>query len=243
VTLLQDGGVVFAVLGMLLAMLSMAAILKRYQAHQALVSASVRRLEVHAQRISAALAALSGVPLSRELRIILHTDKAACYRKIRGLYRRYPGIDGKIDGAQRAANAQGAPASGGVGPIENDRALRQIIGALDDLTAMLVGGGTLQTLAPDVRAIFRRELAERRAEAFARYHLVQARHFEKAADWARARSHLTRLMNELRNAAPSTEFVRGLYTEAQATFVALGSGRSRVAADTAEPPAVLADTA
>ena len=81
-----------------------------------------------AQRIAAALTALSGVPLSRELRIILHTDKVACYRKMRGLYRRCPGIDGKIDGAQRAANAQGAPASGGVGPIENDHALRQIIG-------------------------------------------------------------------------------------------------------------------
>jgi hypothetical protein len=242
VTLLQDWGVVLTVLGMLLAMLSMAAILNRYQAHQALVHASVRRLEGHAQRIAAALTALPGVPLSRELRIILHTDVLACYRKIRHHYRRYPGIDDKIVGAQRAANAQGAPASGGVGPIENDQALRQIIGALDGLTAMMVDGGTLQTVAPDVRAIFRRELAERRAEAFARYHLVQARRFENAADWVRARSHLTRLMNELRNAAPSTEFVRGLYTEAQAASVALGSGRSRVAAETAEPPAMLAET-
>ena len=122
------------------------------------------------------------------------------------------------------------------------QAFSDIHGALDDLTAMMVDGGTLQTVAPDVRAIFRRELAERRAEAFARYHLVQARRFENAADWVRARSHLTRLMNELRNAARSTEFVRGLYTEAQAASVALGSGRSRVAAETAEPPAMLAET-
>ena len=242
-TLLEDGGMVFAVLGMLLSMLSMAAILNRYQAHQALVHASVRRLESHARRISAALAALSGVPLSRELRIILHNDMVACYQKMRRLYRRYPGIDGKIEGAQRVANTQGAPATGGVGPIDNEQVLRQIIGALDDLTALMVGGGTLQTLAPDVRAIFRRELAERRAEAFARFHLVQARRFENAADWVRARSHLTRLMNELRNAGRSTDFVRGLYTEAQTAFVALGSGRSRVAAKTVEPPAILADTA
>ena len=69
-TLLQDWGVVFTVLGMLLAMLSMAAILNRYQAHQALVHASVRRLEGHAQRISAALAALSGVLVRIALSII-----------------------------------------------------------------------------------------------------------------------------------------------------------------------------
>ena len=140
------------------------------------------------------------------------------------------------------ANAQGAPATGGVGPIENEQALHQIIGALDDLNAIMAAGGTLQTVAPDVRAVFRRELAERRAEAFARYHLVQARRCENAADWVRARAHLTRLMNQLRNAGPSTDFVRGLYTEAQAAFVALGSGRSRVAAETVEQPAMLADT-
>ncbi len=242
-TLQEDGAMVFAVLGMLLAMLLMAGILNRYQAHQALVHASVRRLESQVQRISAALAALSGVPLSRELRIILNNDVVACYRKMRRLYRRYPAIDVKIEGAQRVANAQGAPATGGVEPIENEQALHQIIGALDDLTAMMEAGGTLQTVAPDVRAIFRRELAERRAEAFARYHLVQARRFENTSDWVRARSHLTRLMNQLRNAGPSTDFVRGLYTEAQTAFVALGSGRSRVAAETVAQAAVLTDTA
>lgn len=217
-TTLDDWGVPLAVLGMLLATLFMAAVLKRYQEHQALVRARVRRLEAGISDATESLSDLRGVPLSRELRVTLRTDVVTRYRAIQRLYRRYPGIGQRIQQAEDAANAEGAPPATGVGPIDDEQAFRKIIHALDRLDGILGAGSTVQPIPADVRDIFRREVGERRAEANARFHLVASAKYQRNEDWIRARSHLTTLMQILRKRGPSTEFVRELYAEAQAAL-------------------------
>lgn len=82
-------------------------------------------------------------------------------------------------------------------------------------------GYTLQPIPRDVRAIFGRELGERRAEVATRFHLVQARRLEEAGSVSKARAHLTTLMQILHQRGPSTDFVRELYSEAEAALAAL----------------------
>lgn len=210
-----------AVMGMVLATLLLAAILSRYQAHQAAVRAMVRRLESGLSVISNALDALARVPLSRELRVALRGEVLARYQKIRRLHRRYPAIMDKIRAAEDALNAEGPPRSDGVGVIESEQALRRTVAALDELMAVIGHGNTLQPVPRDVRGIFQRELGERRAEAMARFHLVEARRQQGNGNISSARKHLTTLMRVLRQRGPSTDFVRELYAEAEAAFAGL----------------------
>jgi hypothetical protein len=221
VTLLEQWGVPLAVLGMLLLTLFMAAVVSRYQAYQADVRVAVRHLYAHAAELVAALAELGRVPLSRELRLTLRSEVLATYRKIRKLNRRCPGIAEEIRKAEYALNAEGAPLAGGVGPMESEQAFHKIIAALDCLISNLGRGGTLQAVPADVRAIFCRELGERRAEAMSRHHLVEAKHHERSGNTTRARTHLMALMQALRQRGPSTEFVRELYAEAESALSGL----------------------
>ena len=220
-TLLEQWGVPLAVLGMLLLTLFMAAVVSRYQAYQADVRVAVRHLYAHAAELVAALAELGRVPLSRELRLTLRSEVLATYRKIRKLNRRCPGIAEEIRKAEYALNAEGAPLAGGVGPMESEQAFHKIIAALDCLISNLGRGGTLQAVPADVRAIFCRELGERRAEAMSRHHLVEAKHHERSGNTTRARTHLMALMQALRQRGPSTEFVRELYAEAESALSGL----------------------
>jgi hypothetical protein len=221
VTLLEQWGVPLAVMGMVLATLLLAAILNRYQAHQAAVRVAVRRLDSGLSVISNALDALVRVPLSRELRVALRGEVLARCQKIRRLYRRYPAIMDKIRAAEDALSTEGPPRSDGVGVIESEQALRGTVAALDDLMAVIGHGDTLQPLPRDVRGIFQRELGERRAEAMARFHLVEARRQQGNGNVNPARKHLTTLMRVLRQRGPSTDFVRELYAEAEAAFACL----------------------
>lgn len=220
-TLLEQWGVPLAVLGMLLLTLLMAAVLSRYQAYQADVRVAVRHLYAHAAELVAALAELGGVPLSRELRLTLRSEVLATYRKIRKLNRRCPGIAEEIRKAEHALNAEGAPLAGGVGRMDSEQVFRTTIAALDRLISALGRGGTLQPIPADVRAIFRRELGERRAEAMSRYHLVEAKHHDGRGNTTRARTHLMALVQVLRQRGPSTDFVRELYAEAESALSGL----------------------
>jgi len=223
VTLMHEWGVPLAVLGLLLATQLMGALVDRYQAYQALVGGRVRRLEAAAVQLAEALSALRGVPLSRELRLAMRGEVLARYQKIRGLDRRYPAIVDRIRAAETALHAEGAKGAGGVGPIEDEAALRRILRALDRLLGVMGPGGALQPLPADVRGIFRRELAERRAEVLSRFHLVEARRLENAGKLMRARSHLTVLLQGLRQRGPGTDFVRELCTEAESALSMLGT--------------------
>jgi hypothetical protein len=104
----------------------------------------------------------------------------------------------------------------------------------------LVPGGTLQPVPADVRAIFRRELGERRAEVMSRFHLVASRRLETAGRTTRARAHLTTLLHVLRQRGPSTGFVRELYAEAASALSALGRRQRGEVEPTASPASGLA---
>lgn len=220
-TLLEQWGVPLAVLGMLLLTLLMAAVLSRYQAYQADVRVSVRHLYAHAAELVAALGELGRVPLSRELRLTLRSEVLATYRKIRKLNRRCPGIAEETRKAENALNAEGAPPAGGVGPMETEQVFHKTIAALDCLSSTLGRGGTLQPVPADVRAIFLRELGERRAEAMSRHHLVEAKRHDEPGNTTSARTHLMALMQVLRQRGPSTDFVRELYAEAESALSGL----------------------
>lgn len=219
---LEDWGVPLVVVAMLLATLLLAAVLSRYQAHQAAVRVVVRRLETGLLQIRGALEQLGGVPLSRELRVTLRGEVLARYQRIRRLCRSYPDIARRISEAEQALSAEGAPGSNGVGPIDNEQVFRGIHQAMNDLIAVIERGDTLQPIPRDVRVIFRRELGERHAELLARFHLVTAQRLENEGKLSRARAHLTTLMQLLRRRCPTTAFVQELINETERMLAQLG---------------------
>lgn len=219
--LLEQWGMPLAVVSLLLATLCLAALLGRYRGHQARTRSAACRVEALVLAITRAMDALQGVPLSRELRVTLRTEVLAGYQRLRRYYRRYPAIGDRIRAAETAIDAEGRPASGGVGPIEDEQAFLRLLSALDDLDRVIAQGATLCPIPHDVRAIFRRELGERRAEVFARYYMVGSRRLGDLGRSARARAQLTTLMRVLRERGPATGFVRALYKEAAAAAAAL----------------------
>ena len=220
--MLDEWGVPLAVMGLVAATLFLAAIHRRYQSHQAQVRAAVRRIENRLRLIAGALDDLNGVPLSREIRVLLRADVLAGYRRIAKLHRSYPAIRQRIAEAETALHAQGDPLSNGVGVISDEQTFRRYAKALDELISLIRHGATLQPIPGDVRKIFNRELGDRRAEVFSRFHLVEARRLEKAGEISKGRAHLTTLLQLLRTAGPMTPFVEALYQEAEQALVALG---------------------
>ena len=221
-SVLDDWGVLLAVMGLVAAMLFLAAIHRRYQSHQAEVRSAVRRIENQLLATVGALDDLNGVPLSREIRVLLRADVLARYRRIARFHPRYPSIRQHIAEAETALHAQGEPLSSGVGVISDEQTFRRYARALEELVRVVRHGATLQPIPSDVRSIFNRELGERRAEVFARFHLVEARTLEKAGEISKGRAHLTTLMQLLCRTAPMTPFVQALYEEAEQALVALG---------------------
>lgn len=229
-SVIEQWGVPLAVVGMLLATLFMVSLVGRYQVHRALVGTNVRRLESGVDALSAALQVLRGVvPLSRELRLTVRGDILARLHQIRRLYRRYPDIAARIQTAEAAFNSESAAGRAGVGPLENEQVFRRVVAALDTLSAVMVPGGTLRPVPSDVRAIFRRELGERRAEVMARFHLVQSHRYANNGNMPKARSHLIHLLHVLRQRGPGTAFVRELYAEAESALNGLGNHQRVVA--------------
>lgn len=221
--LVEQWGVPLAVLGLVLATLFMASIVKQHQIHQARVRLAVRRHERVLLQIESAFADLASVPLSRELRVAMRTEVLVRCRKIQALYRRYPGIRQRTLAAEAAVGSEGSPPNTGVGPIETEQAFRKLLAALDGLLDLLGSEPLLQPLPADVRKVFLRELGERRAEANARFHLVQSSRHEAAGEIPRARAHLTTLLQILRSKGPGTEFVRELYQEAENALEGMNS--------------------
>ena len=234
--MMSEWGVPLVVTGLLLATLFMASLVKRHQLHQAEIRARVRRLESGCQRIQQGLANLAPVPLSKELRITLRGDVLARYQRIRRLYRKYPALQQRIIDAENALNGEGAPAGTDVGAIESERLLRAVLSAIDGIVDILATGTTVQPIPADVRKIFCRELGERRAEVLSRFHLTTASRLHGEGNSTEARAHVTTLLQLLRQRGPSTDFVRALYTEAEAALEDIGNGRPLGStSDDAEP--------
>ncbi len=214
-TAIEEWGVHLAVSGLVLALLLMTAIAQRYQAYQATVGAMVAQIAQRADRLEKALGMLTTVPLSRELRLTLRSEIAACWRRVGKLRRRYPDIAAIIERADAALQQEGPTSSAGVGPLAGQRAFLDTVAAIDELIDLLRRAATLKPVPADVRRIFVRELGERRAEVHARYHMGQSHRCRSQGDLSTARSHLTRLMHVLRERGPSTEFVRELNRETE----------------------------
>lgn len=230
----EHWGVPLAVLAMLSGMRFAATLYHRYQARQAGLRTAIRRLEFAVAALAGPLDALRTVPLSRELRVMLRAEILTCYQRIHRIYRRYPAIGDRLQAAEAALNAEGAAASEGVGPIEDEQALQRVLSALDRLSEWLNRGTALRPIPQDVRAIFRRELGERRAEVLCRFHLVAAKRDEEAGRIGRARGHFTALVQVLRRRGPRTEFVGELLSQAESAYVAFSS-RCREQAGTVRP--------
>lgn len=218
----DEWGVSLAVLGLVSALLALAAMHHRYLANQVKVRAVVRQIESCLLPVSSALGDLRSVPLSRELRVLLRADVLGRYRRIARLYRRYPMIRQRIAEAETALRAEGEPPGSGVGAIDGEQTFRRLSAALDALLDVIRHGATLQPIPRDVREIFVRELGERRAEVLSRFHLVEARRLETAGNITKGRAHLTTLGHQLRRSCPSTPFVRALYEEAEQALIAIG---------------------
>ena len=221
--MLNQWSVLLAVLGMVMATLLMAAFVTRYQAYQATMRHRVRHIEHRLVAITHALHVLHSVPLSRELKVTLRGEVLARYQRIRRLYRGYPDIMNKIAEAEVALNGEGAPVGSSVGKIEGEKMLRAMAKAFTDLIDLMERGDTLQPIPKDVRAIFRRELGERRAEVYSRYYLVEAARCEQRNNFSGARINLSNLMQLLRHRGPQTAFVRELYAETERALSQLGS--------------------
>ncbi len=219
--MLAEWGVPLAVAGMLAAALLVAGLMTRYQAYLALVRVAVHDLEAGLNRIAGALDTLRSVPLSRELRVALRAEVLARLHKVGSLHRRFPQLGERVVAARRALESEGPTRSNGVGPIDNERQLHQLIAAIDSLRVLLARETTLQPIPQDVRAIFRRELGDRRAETLARYHLVKARQLEAVGKVSAARTQLTTLLHQLRHQGAPTEFVRNFYIETESALSAL----------------------
>ena len=221
--MLEQWGMPLAVFGMLMATLVIASVANRYQVYQAEMRTRVRHIEQRLLTVSDALNDLRTVPLSRELRITLRGEVLARYQRIKRLYRKYPDITNKIAEAETALNAEGAPIAGSVGRIENAQLFRAMSKAFAALIELMEKGDSLQPIPKDVRGIFRRELVERRAEMYSRYHLVEAKRCEQSNNISGARTHLSNLMQLLRYRGPSTAFIRELYAEAERAMAELSS--------------------
>lgn len=230
--MLDEWGVPLAVMGLVAATLLLAAVHRRYQAHQAKVRAAVRQIEHQLVLTLSALDDLAGVPLSREIRVLLRADVLARYRRIAKLHRAYPNLRQRIADAETSLHAQGEPLPGGVGVITDVQTYRRYYRALEALVAVVCHGATLQPIPRDVRSIFARELGERRAEVASRFHLVEARRLEIAGDLIKGRAHLTTLMQLLRGHGTRTPFVQAFYDEAEQALVAFGHRAFESRADT-----------
>ncbi|MCB1772730.1 MAG: hypothetical protein KDI88_03875, partial [Gammaproteobacteria bacterium] len=171
---IEQWGVPLAVLALVVATLLMASIVKKQQVHQATVRAAVRKHEKALLEMEGALRELAPVPLSRALRVAMRAEILARTQRIRSLYRRYPGIAERVAAAEAAVASETEPVADSVGPIETEQAFRTLLRAFDDISERIRLGALLQPLPQDVRGVFQRELGERRAEAAARFHLVQS---------------------------------------------------------------------
>lgn len=221
---MAEWGIPLAVGGLLLATLLMASVVNRYQQHQATVRARVRHIETGLVSIQGALDALGMVPLSKEIRVALRSDVLARYQKIRQVYRKYPAVVERIGEAEVALQSEGAPVDNDVGPIDSEQVFRSATKAIDELMEILQANAMIQKIPVDVRRIFYRELGERRAEVLSRFHLVAANRLQGEGDAARARAHVTTLLQVLRKRGPSTDFVRALYQEAESALEKIGQG-------------------
>jgi hypothetical protein len=222
------------VLGLVVALLFAAAMVKRYQDYKAQQRATLRRVESAIPLIEQALKDLAEVPLSRNLRVLLRGDVFSRYQTIHQLHRRYPEIDKRLQEARSRMDTEGPDSGGTVPPIPDEQYFRLLLGGIDRLVGFFERGGPIRGQRVEERLAMLQQLKERRAETLARYHMVQANRYQEDGDTNRARQHLKTLIEELRKRGPNTDFVRELYQEAEQMQLSLMSSVFEKAQEHAE---------
>lgn len=208
-------GVPLAVIGLVVLLLVMAGLVKRYQIHLATIRENVRRLEAPLPALRVALDNLSGVPLSRELRVMLRNDELARHQAVQRLVPKHPQIARQISETRARRDAEGPKPDLGIRSVESEQDLRRLLDAIDHVHDYIASGAPLPHLRAEESKVFREELGERRAEILSRFHLVAASRLLDANDTSHARQHVNTLMHTLRDRGPNTEFIRQLYGEAE----------------------------
>lgn len=195
-----------------------AAVVRRYQEFKAKQRAMVRRLVTVAAQIETALDELQGVPTSKELRSLFRDEVLQRLQRAQQTHAGLEGIEERIAAAAERLRAEGPPMETRIMPIEQKPELTRMHKGIDTL-AQFLGKGTMLNPPPtDQRDQFVRELLERRAEAFARYHLAEAENLHRREHTAQGRQHLQALIEHLQERGPNTDFVRDLHRQAMELY-------------------------
>ena len=204
-----------SVLGLVIAAILAAGLVSRYQQYKAFQRARLKRVATPIGAIERGLNQLGSVPLSKELRQVLRGDVLRRYQAVARLHRGYPRIERLLAEARARLDSEGAAQGNSVPAIEDETRYKALVSALEDLIVFFEQHGPLEPLGQAHRRVLMGELKERRAEVWARYHIVAAHRASDASDPRLARQHLHALMSKLKTQGPNTDFVRALYQEAE----------------------------
>lgn len=224
---LEEWQMPLTVLGLIVVLLMMAGLARRYQEYQAIQRERLRRLVRMIESLDSALDTLSRVPLGFELRSALRGDIHRAWLAVQRINRNFPGLAQRIAEATSRVQSDNGVTSGRVPGVEDYPTCQRQLDALDRLLAHLRSGDG-ETSRSQSAALpgWRQEVRERRAEVLARFHIVAARRAQQGGDKAEATAHLQRLLEELARRGPDTDFVRDLYAEAERLYQYAVQGRS-----------------
>ncbi len=207
-----------SVLGLVLALLFAAGLVRRYQEYKAYQRARLRALLQHIAALEQALDRLEAIPLSMGLRQALFDYLHREYQAVQRLNPAYPGIAARLERMAQQAGAPPGATSGKVPAIEDPAHYQCLLEALDTLAGLLAQGGRRLRQAAAHLDDWRREVGERRAEVTARFFIVRANRQQSAGQAGEARTLLHTLLEQLHRHGPDTPFVRELYQEAEALY-------------------------
>lgn len=212
----------FAVLVMLAVMLFASSLLKKYQAHKALLRTKVRRIEKGISYIENALNALQKIPIPEGLNTTLRQDLFDRYQDLQVVFPSFPDINKKLREAKLKLQTESPADIEEVPFLETEDSLGEITRAIDEVVYYLDSIRPLkQALSSDVIANYKSALGERRAEVISRYLLTLSSRAEQQGNREEAKGYLNRLLSILRTRGPNSDFVRQLYGEAEQQLHAL----------------------
>ncbi|MBL3528650.1 MAG: pyruvate-flavodoxin oxidoreductase [gamma proteobacterium endosymbiont of Lamellibrachia anaximandri] len=205
---------IFVLGGLLIAALMLASIVHRYQAHMAQKRMKIQRLLRGVDLVEDLLDRLSGCPLPAETRQLLQKDMLARYQAIRGVDRRYEGIDRLIgEIGQTLASAEVASQSH---KILDKPHLQKVVDAFGELMGFLQEGGLLNRTPAEVVREHVEQLAMQRAECVSRFHFAKAEQLFEEGNVRDALGHCNAIKEFLTEKGPNSDEARMLYDEAEA---------------------------
>ena len=205
---------IFVLGGLLIAALMLASIVHRYQAHMAQKRMKIQRLLRGVDLVEDLLDRLSGCPFPAETRQLLQTDMLARYQAIRGVDRRYEGIDRLIgEIGQTLASVEVASQRHN---ILDKPHLQKMVDAFGELMGFLQEGGLLKRTPAEVVREHVEKLGMQRAECIHRFHFAKAEQSFEEGNVHDALGHCNAIKEFLTEKGPNSNEVRVLYDEAEA---------------------------